>query len=300
MGMEDREWLFEALQQQLRNEWEELRDIRHNSKGNEYEKKLVKILEQYFGSLYDIRQRAALVDPDGICFDEFDFTSGEEEIDVVGSFRQANPRIVFETGEEPDTLPWVPYEGVAFVCEVKSQLDKQALDKDLFKLNKVRKLNQSIENRFGPKIGAEYTIDMPLRILVYDVASISDSTLNRALKKQIDEWHIVLIVEEDTIILNRELPISDKAAPSKEKFGPPGLDGLPDEQLQYIEQTTGFEVDSELITLDNGLIWFIISLSTSIPDPLSVSTANSLLSLFEGTNVSSEAKTSLESMNLSE
>jgi hypothetical protein len=293
--VDDRQWLLAALQEQLQSDWKEFRDLYHNSKGAQYERTLANLFEQYFGGVYDVRTRAAVIDPDGDCFDAFDFRSGSEELDIVASFQQSKPRVVFETGDESNPLPWVPYEGVAFVCEVKSRLDKAALDSDLFKLGKLTRLDETIADRFGPKIGGKFTVDDPLKLLVYDKASIDDEVLNTTLEEASDDWHMLLIAENDTLLMNTTLPVSNQVVPSASEFGPEPLGELPEFALEFIESETGYDTDPEIVSLDRGLLWFVAALSISIPDPLSVSTTDSILSLFRGTRTASGARTSVES-----
>jgi len=297
MSDKHREELLEALQEQLRSEYEDLRGIHANSKGDQYERRLSKLIERYVGGQYDVRTRAALIDSEGESFEQFDFQTGEEEIDLVAVFKQSNPQIVFETGNE-EPLSWVPYEGLAFLCEVKSALTKSALEADLDKLEKVRQIEQAGDDRFGPNVGGEYTIEEPLRCLVYDSAQIADDTLEDILSDRLAEWDLVLIAEEDTLILNADLPMAGEVIPSSDSFGPSELDeSLPPEVLDFVEEETGIDTDPEMVTLEKGLLWFITTLALSIPDPLSVSTVNSVISLSQGLTVNYGASTSVGEEN---
>lgn len=290
MSENDPEWLLNQVQNQLDSDWEEYREIKHGSKGTQYEKTLKGFLDQYYGNIYDIKIKTSLIDPEKKAFDIFDF-SGDDEFDVVGTFRQANPRIVFETGEAPNQLHWVPYICVAFVCEVKSQLTKQSLEGDLEKLSNLSELDQTIEDRFGLNLSGEYTIEEPLKCLIYDRESISEDSLNELLLEHLEDWHLLLIVENDTIILNSKLPMAQSLVPSSDSFGPADLDEpLPEEALAEIEDAYGIDTDPAILTTDRGLLNFITAIAVSVPDPLSISTIDTILSMTQGATTTSGAK----------
>lgn len=292
------EWLLDKVQSQLDSDWDDIRDLKAGAKGTHYERKLKKFLHQYYGNIYDIRTKTAVIDPDGECFDIFDFT-GDDEYDVVASFKQSNPKIVFETGEEPEKIPWVPYISAAFIIEVKSSLTKQALEGDLEKLNKLTQLDPTIEDRFDLNMTGGYTIDQPLKCLVYDRESIAEETLNELLEDHLEDWHLVLIVEEDTIILNSRLPFAQSLIPASNKFGPAEIDeSLPDEALDAIEDEFDFDTDPDILTTDRGLLNFITAIAVSIPDPLSISTIDTILSMTQGTTTASGAKKSVNNDDL--
>lgn len=287
-------WLFERIQEQLRHEWEEIREIYANSKGSTYEQSLADFLDSYFGGIYDINTKVAVIDPNLTCFDVFDFVRGDDEIDLVASFSQAKPRIIFETGEGKGELRWVPFESVAFICEVKSQLTKQSLTDDFEKLKSISMISEGINNRFGPIITGDYTLEEPLQCLVYDKSSIADATLDEILQDNNQHWHMVLIVENDVLLLNRTIPISDIFVPSSESFGPENMPDLPPEILSELESEWDINTDPDIITINNGLFWFLMVLSATIPDPLSVNTANSLNALSENIKFNTKAKTQFE------
>lgn len=73
MTINQGEWLFEKIQEQLQHDWKQWRDIYANSKGLTYEQSLANFLESYFGGVYDINTRVATIDSELRCFDVFDF-----------------------------------------------------------------------------------------------------------------------------------------------------------------------------------------------------------------------------------
>jgi hypothetical protein len=288
------EWLFERVQQQLSRDWGELRELYANSKGDTYEQTLSDFLTSYFGGVYDINTKVAVIDSHLISFDVFDFVNGDDEIDLVASFSQAKPRIIFKTGEGKGELRWVPFEGVAFICEVKSQLTKQSIESDFDKLESISRISEAIDDRFGMMVGGDYTITDPLQCLVYDRESIADNTLEDILRSNYTHWHMVLLVENDILLLNRSIPLSENFVPSSQTFGLENMPELPPEILAHMESEWDMETDPDIITLDNGLFWFLITISASIPDPLSVNTADSLNALSEKIRFHTGVKTEIE------
>ena len=292
-------WLYERIQEQLRHDWEELRELYANSKGDTYEESLAEFLRSYFGGVYDISTKAAVIDQDLKCFEKFDFVTGDDEIDVVASFSQAKPRIIFETGDERAKLRWIPFEAVAFICEVKSRLSKQSLEKDFKKLRSVSDLSEALDSRFGPSVRYDYSISDPLQCLVYDGESIADATLSEILLSNYSHWHLLLIVQNDVLLMNRNLPLSENFVPSSDIFGHSKMPQIPPEMLAAIEAwpRVEFDADPDIISLDNGLFWFLITLSASIPDPLAVNTVESLNALSDGMKFKTYAATEVGEEN---
>lgn len=245
--------LLEGLRNRLRSQWREYRKQSYNpnSKGAAYEKALANLLRDYVGGTYDIRTRTAVIDDSLECFNIF--SPSENEIDVVAIFPQSKPQVVFEA----DNLSWIPYHGVAFICEVKSALTTTALRDDLAKTGKLAEIER--EDGFGVTIGGSTTVNYQLKCLVYDeVKSVSIDTIYDILEQNIDAWDLLLLVERNELIANPKLPFSETA-------------GKP----LYCHKNT----DAGLVHVHNGLLWFLAYISVSIDYPPSISTVTPLLEM---------------------
>lgn len=199
--------LTRRFQTQLDHEWQRFRDIDANdtSRGSSYETELSNILESYLGSSYEIVTNCSIMDRDLECFDTFE-TSGQNEFDVVSLFCQAIPRIVVEEGK----IRWVPLPSIAFVCEVKSRVDKGRLSSDLDKLSTLRSLEGDPADRFPTKMQGPSTVDRQIHCLVYDQASIANDTFTELLAQSQNSWDMVLIVEENVLVVNETLPFQSE------------------------------------------------------------------------------------------
>lgn len=283
---------LELLYRQFAADWAILSETTANSKGANYEGRLVSFLSKYFGGAYDIRQRGAIIDPDLRCFDVFEY-NGDEEHDLVAVFNRSVPKFVLEVTnrrspfsrhEVNPSLKWIPGEAVAFVCEVKSQLDKQSLTQDLDKISKTSRLSKSLENRFGPYTSNQFTVEDPLLGLVYHRTSISEDTLEVILEEN-EDWDFMLLVMDDKLILSKDLPFSEYFNPRSSNFGPSHAEiSFPESVSDFL--FPGYE-EYNHVTLSRGLFWFMVMLSVSIPSPIQVSTIDSLLALSEPPFVSS-------------
>jgi hypothetical protein len=274
-GEMDPEALLDGMREKLQTQWVQYRkqSFNNNTKGAAYEKALKEFLLEYFEGIYQIETRTAVVDGDMKCFDIFE--AGESELDVVATFKQAVPGVVFQSSD----MMWVPYDGVAFICEVKSQLTKPALESDMEKLEKVSELD-IVVSRFdrntarskltswesGETIRRDISVDHPLRCLVYDEESISPNFLMDYATKNTELWDIILIVDEDMILLSPELPFVEGWY-ERIDFGGSSFDisdAMPD-----------------VLVLPDGLVWFILLISLSVPRPLPFTTAPALLGLVQ-------------------
>lgn len=273
----DPEALLDGLQEKLRSEWQQHRkqSFNTNTKGAAYENALQGFLLEYFEGLYTIETRTAIIDRKLECFQRFD--PGENEIDVVSSFRQAVPGVVFKSGE----MAWVPYDGVAFLCEVKSKLTKPALEDDITKFAKVESL--PIKSRFDHNSGRtkltsfdsnetivrDLSVSHPLKCLVYDKESISGEVFFNKITETTEVWDLILIVDENLIVMSPELPFADTWYDRFEYE-----DG--DLDIDFAE------VMPEVVVLPDGLVWFILALGFSIPRPIPFDTTSALLALVQG------------------
>lgn len=287
--------LFEGIQKQLNHDWEKFRDQHHNpsNKGASYEQALENFLTKYYRGVYEIQTQSVIIDENLDVFDVFDTSRGEHEIDLVGLFESARPRIVFDVGD----MTYVPLIGTAFLCEVKSKIDSGRLEKDLTKLRKVSKLAKSEQRTFAISQTGTYTTNSQIKCLVYDERSISDERLVDQLIEYQDAWDLLLIVQDDVLFVNSSLPFFD------DMRGPADVvsDEFDIDEISFddaiIEDDS--EIDSEQVakmksdlkmsirkdrnfgTLNNGMAWFLLLLSASIPRPLGIDTADTLKNLIE-------------------
>lgn len=245
--------MVDDFSEDLRNDWEQIRNRDYNPsrKGGEFEKTIKDFLETYFTSVFEFHIGCFLVDSELRSFKEFD--PKQNEFDIVSLFRTATPNIVFKEGD----MNWVPYDGVAFVGEVKSHLSKPNLKKDLSKLDTLKSLRGSPSERF-PKSssGTDMMVPHQLHCLVYDKNEIDRQTRKELFYKYPDAWDLCLIVEEDKLLLNSTLPLAH--------------------HLFNRESQNG---EFKWCHIRNGLLWLIVALSVSIPHPPVVYTTNPLVKM---------------------
>lgn len=262
LGEEGLERMLEMVgdfSEELQHNWSRIRKKNYNSskKGDEFEKTLKEYLASYFSSAYEFRRGRALLDSELRCLKEY--TGKENEFDVVASFRTAIPNVVFEEGD----MEWVPYDGVAFLCEVKSGLSKSALKSDLEKLETLVDLRGDPSDRFGVRASGGLGVAHQLHCLVYDENRINQSTRDELLDKYPDAWDLMLIVEEDKLLINSTLPIAGT------------LFGKEKEDASFT-----------WCHIDNGLLWFVVALAASIQRPVSVDTTRPMIKMANFTGVS--------------
>lgn len=281
--------LISSFQTQLEHQWSRFRDIEadDSARGNSYETALRDLLDEYFGGKYDIFSNCSIMDHQLRCFREFG-ENADNEIDVVALFSQATPRIVLKETH----INWVPLQGISFLCDIKSRIDKGRLESDIEKLDITRRLEQDPDDRFGVQASGEYTVDHQLHCLVYDRSSISDDTLNSIVEDN-DAWDMILLVEEDTLIVNKTLPIIEYLRMQAVRSQLPHPEDLPDNEF-----TTSIPGEDEngIVSMGNGLAWFIIALSISIPVPLGINTGGTLAELISrsSTGFAKGAKSSMD------
>ena len=275
--------LVADIQAQLEHEWVRFRNRSHNpsNKGDSYEEELKNLLERYFSGVYELISQPVFIDPELKVFDEFDTGRGEHELDVVGLFRQAKPRIVFELSE----MTYVPLEGIAFICEVKSQIDKDRLKHDLQKLEKVECLCDFKSEMVTGRSTERYATTPPVKCLIYDQDTISSESLEELIERYPGCWDMILIVESEQLIVNADLPVLDPILSPQSHADMIGsqLEDLPDEAVEFFENMSKGSKQQRkedgYVYMGNALINFLILLSLLVPSPISVHTTNTLESL---------------------
>lgn len=269
--------LIRNFQTQLEHQWQRYRGTEgdDSARGSSYESALQDLLDEYFGGRFDIWSNCSVMDSQLACFDTFE-KNAQNEIDVVALFSQASPRIVLR---EMD-MNWVPLEGISFLCEVKSRVDKGRLESDLRKLEILRELEIDPDDRFPTKVHGDYTVDHQLHCLIYDKGTISDDTLNSLLDGS-DAWDLVLLVEDDTLIVNGTLPILPHLRSMAVSSQVMNADDEENDGDRVMEAQLPANVDCSCISLSNGLAWFILAISVTIPVPLGVGTSSCLFRLLQ-------------------
>ncbi|MPZ07089.1 MAG: hypothetical protein GEU26_11860 [Nitrososphaeraceae archaeon] len=83
---------LESINKELRSKFEELRSLKlkANTKGGEYEKHVANLLHDYLGSRFEFHVIDAEMEYLNI------FSTGENEIDIIGTFSNALPRIILK------------------------------------------------------------------------------------------------------------------------------------------------------------------------------------------------------------
>lgn len=267
--------LIQNFQTQLEHQWQRFRrpEGDDTARGNSYESALKDLLDEYFGGRFDVISNCSVMDADLACFDSFG-QGAQNEVDVLALFSHATPRVVLREAE----LNWVPLEGVSLLCEVKSRVDKGRLESDLRKLEILRELEVDPDDRFSTKISGEYTVDHQIHCLVYDRGHIADETLNTALADS-TAWDVVLLVEDDTLIVNETLPFVEYLSPLAVLSQTRNIDGLQHDDDQVRQAVLPGSEGSTCLSVSNGLAWFILLLSSTIPVPLSVSASSCISEL---------------------
>jgi hypothetical protein len=207
---------LDGINQELKSMFEQLRplSLNSNTKGGEYEQHIADIFHRYLGSRFDFHVRAHLLDVEMTYLDLFSI--GENEIDIIATFSNAVPKIIFKAG----TRNYISYDSVAFTLDVKARLDNDKLEKDLEKTLKISKLSR-LTHKIGDIIhGGSYLLDRPLRFLFYHESHISEGELDRLLKKYYSIWDVIYIINNNQIILNRSLPAVDALMKERSFEGP--------------------------------------------------------------------------------
>jgi len=235
--------IVQSIEGRLRDEFASIREviINPNVKGQAYELKVNEFFESYFGGRYDFHVRCSLLDSKLKAFTIL--SPAENEFDVVAVHKTALPRIVLDMGASA----FIPYDAVAFIISIKQTLSLPALERDLDKYQKVSQLPFS---ELGPALTGKYTIERPMRVLLYYEGGLSNSIVDK-LSEMRQVWDILENVSEDTFITNDNLPFTKPLA--KEK--------------------------SLLTFKEHSLGMLMLFLSVSIPHPLGLDTGKLLFNL---------------------
>lgn len=186
------EKLLDAIEEQLKTRFKEIRDEKYNpnTKGYDYEEILQKFCNDYLGGGFDFQIRVGMMDSE-LKVNTI-FGSKENEFDIVATYKNAVPKLVHHR--------LVPYDSVAFVIEVKQTLTLPNLEKDLGKLEKLSKLPVS-NNRCGlytdKRIFKGYRINRPLRILFYFEAEAKEDEVFKLLEGSLAKsWDLCIILKK--------------------------------------------------------------------------------------------------------
>lgn len=111
--------------------------------------------------------------------------------------------------------------------------------------------------------------------VLYDRSSIADETLDDLLSDS-TAWDIILLVEDDTLIVNGTIPMIEYLQSMAISSQVRETDVVHEEPRRVVIPGDGAE---STLSVGNGLAWFTIALSITIPVPLGVTTASSLSQL---------------------
>jgi hypothetical protein len=108
--------LYRAIEGQIKNSIEGFKYLNYNpnTKGADYEEVICDPLNTYLGSRFDFYSRAQIVGRE-IKYTRL-FKGRAKEIDVVGTFKEATPKIVVKVRK----TRIIPYDAISLLSEVKS------------------------------------------------------------------------------------------------------------------------------------------------------------------------------------
>ena len=205
--MSKHKWIVDGITSTLKCDFERIKPVHFNdnTKGYEYEAILAEYLGIYMNNVVDFHVRAAILDKSLVIYEHF--TRKENEFDIVATFKTASPNIILKIRD----IKYIPLEGIAFIIEVKQDLTKPNLEKDLKKYNKLNNIElERTEFPLSPLRGMpgdQYIVRRPIRILFYYENKIKTETLNKLLVKYSDSWDIVLVFNDDLLLGNTNIPI---------------------------------------------------------------------------------------------
>lgn len=229
----DKSEILGSIEANLRKEFDRVHQMHYNpnTKGHDYEEILKAFYEKYLGNLFNFHTRVPIYDSELKC--QSIFRNGENEFDVVTTYKNTLPRIILEAGK----TPFIPYDSTAFITEVKQTLTKSNFDKDLGKLGKLSKLKLG-ENVRLPKLGVVHTqfrLGRPLRILFYYEKEMKDALIWQHLRRSEDTCDFLVIFRKNWTVLNSHLPIAKQISSDlKKPEGRPALEQIyPLTKLMY-------------------------------------------------------------------
>ena len=245
--------IIDVINSEISQEFNKLKGIHMNpnTQGGVYEKSISEFFTKYLGSRFDFHVRAQLLD---VNMEYLNLLShGKNEVDVVATFNNCYPKIVMKVGDEN----FIPYDGVAFMVEIKTTIKKDTLTSDLDKFEIINTLPLSEDRLGGAIVGGDYIIEKPIRILLYFESEIDRTVMDTLLEEHYSAWDIVFILQKNEILLNPSLPFVKNMMERR-------------------------NVNSKIFSFggDNLFILFLLIVSTTIPIPAAgVNTIRAFLNL---------------------
>ncbi|MHB1664255.1 MAG: DUF6602 domain-containing protein [bacterium] len=251
--------LINTISSQLNRDFECLLDnTNRNTKGYQIETAVKDFLEKYLNVICNFYVRAHIIDNEMEYLDVL--PNGQNEIDIVGIFKNAYPALIWNVKESV----YVPYDAVALIMEVKNKLTKGYLSKDLEKFKKISLLKTTDLPRFTSMVHNEYSLFRPIKILIYFDASIKDTAEKNLLNKYKDSWDILVNLKKDLVLINKELPFYKllNTVPTISRYGN--------------------DLEKTFITWKgDALFKLIIIIAITVTIPSSVNAVNAFLKLYE-------------------
>lgn len=237
------------INNEIRTEWEGIEEVRFNpnTKGKSYEESLKDFFKKYMGGPLDFHIRSGIIDNDLQTLKKL--SPQENEFDVVGTFKNSIPRIIIEK----QGMKYVPLDSVAFISEVKQDLTKINLEKDLKKFSKISGLES--EKRFGTSVRLKTSVNHVLKTLIYFNTKFRNPL--ELLDRYKEHWDFIVMIKDDMFAINPKLPIT-------------GLWQQPEDRTKIP------------MIKNNALFYFMITLSGSFTYSLSpIATHNTYLHMLD-------------------
>jgi hypothetical protein len=223
--------------------------MNQNTKGFQFEKSIADTLSDYLGSEFEFHVRSQIIDAN---LDYLNiFAVGQNEFDIVATFRSASPKIIMKIGD----AKYVPYDSVAFIIDIKTRLDKKRLTDDLEKLKKIALLPLT-KSRFSLLIASDKFLMRPLRLLFYYESNIDETTELKLLTDYYEYWDVIYKIQKDEVILNSSVPA-----------------------VKHIMSLHGIEQKIIHWGGNNCAVVLLTIISSSVPTPLRVNNIETFLNL---------------------